>query len=153
MPADEKEGTEASVGKWLKKIGDAVKENEPLVEIATDKVTVEIAATANGVLGEIVKNEGDAVLPGDLLGKIRAGEVSAATTTVIPSERAARVEEPAVGSSSAEGLSPAVRRLLREHNLDAAQVSASGNRLSIADVEKHLANPTPNTREKSRLQG
>jgi len=95
MPADEKEGTEASVGKWLKKIGDAVKENEPLVEIATDKVTVEIAATANGVLGEIVKNEGDAVLPGDLLGKIRAGEVSAATTTVIPSERAARVEEPA----------------------------------------------------------
>jgi 2-oxoglutarate dehydrogenase E2 component (dihydrolipoamide succinyltransferase) len=148
MPADEKEGTEASVGKWLKQVGEAVKENEPLVEIATDKVTVEIASPGSGVLAELIKAEGDTVQPGDLLGRIRAG-------IVVPPERnagssAPRPADAALGmtsvKASADELSPAVRRLLREHKLDAAQVPASGTRLTIADVEKYLAEPTSQKR-------
>jgi len=143
MPADEKEGTEASLGKWLKKVGEAVTENEPLVEIATDTVTVEIAAPGSGVLGEIVKREGDAVQPGDLLGRIQPddGSVSHSTSTkpnVILSGAKDLLSDEA-RQAREEGLSPAVRRLLKESNLKAADVAASGNRLTIADVEKFLA--------------
>jgi 2-oxoglutarate dehydrogenase E2 component (dihydrolipoamide succinyltransferase) len=148
MPADEKEGTEASVGKWLKKVGEAVKENEPLVEIATDKVTVEIAAPGSGVLAELIKNEGDAVQPGDLLGRIRQGDAA----EIAPRGQATSVagasakKAPAV-TNTEDGLSPAVRRLLREHNLDAAQVPTSGNRLTIADVEKFVSGSKSQNRE------
>jgi 2-oxoglutarate dehydrogenase E2 component (dihydrolipoamide succinyltransferase) len=160
MPADEKEGTEASVGKWLKKVGAAVSENEPLVEIATDKVTVEIAAPGSGVLGEIVKREGDAVQPGDLLGTIRAAEAaepkpgqfkSNVILTLSETKGKDLLSQPAPGRNAEDGLSPAVRRLLKEHNLDAAQVPATGNRLTIADVEKYLSKPAPQSSDaKSR---
>ena len=152
MPADEKEGTEASVGKWLKKVGAAVSENEPLVEIATDKVTVEIAAPGSGVLGEIVKREGDAVQPGDLLGTIRAAEAaepqpgqfkSNVILTLSETKGKDLLSQPAHDRNAEDGLSPAVRRLLKEHNLDSANVPATGNRLTIADVEKYLSKPAP----------
>ena len=78
MPEDEKEGTEAAVGTWLKSVGDAVAENEPLVEISTDKVTLEIASPAAGTLREQRKQAGDKVLPGDLLGVVESAGSAAA---------------------------------------------------------------------------
>jgi pyruvate/2-oxoglutarate dehydrogenase complex dihydrolipoamide acyltransferase (E2) component len=74
MPADQNEGTEASVGRWLKNKGELVHENEPLVEISTDKVTLGIAAPATGMLLELLKVEGETVFAGELLGRIGGAE-------------------------------------------------------------------------------
>ena len=77
-PAEQTEGTRSQVLRWLKAIGDAVSEHEPLIEIETDKVTVEVAAPASGVLREIVKGEQDEIAPGEVLGRIElAGGASA----------------------------------------------------------------------------
>src|SRR3989304_4732722 len=70
LPAEQTEGTTNVVGKWFKRVGDAVALNEPLLEITTDKVTVEIPAPADGVLVEILKQEGAEVEPGSVLGRI-----------------------------------------------------------------------------------
>ena len=65
--------SEATIGTWFKKVGDAVKADEPLCELETDKVTIEVPAPASGVLSEIVANAGDTVEPGGLLGQIAEG--------------------------------------------------------------------------------
>src|SRR5688572_33425398 len=70
LPTDQTEGTSNVVGKWFKAVGDPVSLNEPLLEITTDKVTVEIAAPVAGVLTEILKPEGESVEPGDVVGRI-----------------------------------------------------------------------------------
>ena len=70
LPVDQQEGTESLVSNWLKKIGDQVNEHEPLVEISTDKVMVEIASPASGILIEIKKAANDPVQPGEVLGLI-----------------------------------------------------------------------------------
>lgn len=144
MPEEDREGTEASVGRWLKRRGEAVEEHEPLLEINTDKVTVEIAAPASGVLAELVKREGEDVTPGELLGRI-------STEAVAPQSDVAQVAEKSVAgpqrsanaaqTAAGEELSPAVRRLIREHALDVALIPKvnRGARLSIADVEAYLA--------------
>ena len=68
--------SEATVGTWFKKVGDTVKADEPLCELETDKVTIEVPAPASGVLAEITANAGDTVEPGGLLGQISAGAVA-----------------------------------------------------------------------------
>src|SRR2546421_3420017 len=75
-PADQTEGTRSQVLRWLKKIGESVAENEPLIEIETDKVTVEVAAPGSGILTEIVKQEQEEITPGELLGRIEPSRVS-----------------------------------------------------------------------------
>src|SRR5436305_1702097 len=80
-PADQAEGTEMVVGTWLKNVGDAVTQNEPLLEISTDKVTVEIAAPATGILREIVKSANQPIQAGELLGRIEVGTAAAAEPT------------------------------------------------------------------------
>jgi 2-oxoglutarate dehydrogenase E2 component (dihydrolipoamide succinyltransferase) len=142
MPEEQKEGTEASVGTWLKRAGDAVRENEPLVEISTDKVTIEIASPASGVLLEVLKAAGDAVLPGELLGRIETDAVGISAAPA--SARAVSADRTAVAAASSaafDSYSPAVRRLLREHKLDPAQVpkAGRGGRLTVEDVEAFLA--------------
>src|SRR5262245_9998144 len=72
-PSEQTEGTRSQVQRWLKAVGDAVVENEPLIELETDKVTIEIPAPAGGVLAEILKQEQDEIAPGELLGRIQAG--------------------------------------------------------------------------------
>jgi 2-oxoglutarate dehydrogenase E2 component (dihydrolipoamide succinyltransferase) len=121
LPQDQSEGTSNTVGQWFKAVGDAVRVNDPLLEITTDKVTVEIAATADGVLSEIVKQEGETVAPGEVLGRMRGGSVAAA----------------------GEELSPAVRRALKEKGLDPAQVPGTGRggRITMEDVEKAATRP------------
>src|SRR5215467_9572150 len=81
---EEQEGTKAIVKTWLKKVGAAVRTNDPVVEIETDKVAVEIAAPADGVLSEILASEGDEVEPGAILGRLGAGQVASAAVAPIP---------------------------------------------------------------------
>ena len=92
--------TEATIGKWFKKVGDAITVDEPLVELETDKVTVEVPAAAAGTLGEITAKEGETVGVGALLGMISAGGAAAApaskqeTKTVSQASRRARPRLP-----------------------------------------------------------
>ena len=163
VPTAQEEGTRSQVLRWLKQVGEVVAEHEPLIEIETDKVTVELAAPGTGVLAEILKGEQQEVSPGDLLGRIRAvhgapaGEAPAGTaperTAEAPSVPAAAAPSPAsepatrrtgaesLPAAGASRLSPAVRRLLAEHGLDPAAVAATGEggRITVDDVMRTLA--------------
>lgn len=144
LPTDQTEGTSNTVGKWHKAVGERVELDEPLLEIITDKVTVEIAAPAAGVLVEIRKPEGDTVEPGEILGRIGAAagagtpsRVSPASPAPAPSVKSVKSVDP----SSSDDLSPAVRRLLKEHGLDASAVAGTGRggRITVQDVEAFLS--------------
>jgi len=143
LPQDQSEGTSNTVGKWFKSVGDPVRLNDPLLEIVTDKVTVEIAATADGVLTEILKHEGESVEPGNVVGRL--GPAGAATKPA----RTAEFIPPAAASAAAAGadaaeLSPAVRRALKDKGLDASKVKGTGRggRITLEDVEKATAGGT-----------
>jgi 2-oxoglutarate dehydrogenase E2 component (dihydrolipoamide succinyltransferase) len=140
------EGTEATVLRWCHKVGDRVAEHQPLLELETDKVTVEIAAPASGELVEILKNERDSVEPGAILARLRKG----AATATPPAP--ANVKAPAAATPLQPGeparsqlQSPAVRRLLSEHGLDPAVIPASGKdgRLTAQDIARFLASRKP----------
>jgi 2-oxoglutarate dehydrogenase E2 component (dihydrolipoamide succinyltransferase) len=137
LPADQTEGTTNVVGQWFKAAGDRVETNDPLLEIITDKVTVEIAAPTGGVLSEVLVAEGEHVEPGQVVGRIQAGAMAGTVRPTAPSG-------PAIAAStaaSAEELSPAVRRLLKEHGLEASRITGSGRggRITVEDVEAYLA--------------
>jgi len=137
--------TEATVAQWFKHAGDAVGADEPLVELETDKVTVEVPAPAAGVLSEISVNEGDTVEVGALLGSIAEGAAPKAAETKASAPAAAKtaeakspapvaeiVAEPAVAEAEPPAaraeivLSPAVRKLVAENQLDPAEITGSG---------------------------
>lgn len=145
LTAGQSEGTESVVSAWFKSVGDTVTANEPLLEISTDKVNMEVAAPATGKLAEILKTDGEQVEPGDVLGRIdvSASEGAEAEAPPKPSPQADGGGKPvAAGSAGGSGdLSPAVRRLLKEHNLDAAQISGTGKggRITHEDVERHVS--------------
>ena len=122
---------EATVSKWLKSVGDAVARDEPVVELETDKVTLEVPAASAGTLAEIVAGEGDSVEVGAVLGTIGEGAPAAGPPAEAP------------GAADADGgdrLSPAVRRLVEEKGLDPAAIPATGRdgRLTKGDVLAHL---------------
>ena len=81
--------TEATIGRWFKKAGDAVAVDEPLVELETDKVTIEVPAPSAGTLGEITAKDGETVAVGALLGQINEGGVAAAKPAAAPAKAAA----------------------------------------------------------------
>jgi 2-oxoglutarate dehydrogenase E2 component (dihydrolipoamide succinyltransferase) len=144
--------TEATIGKWFKQPGDPVAVDEPLVELETDKVTIEVPAPAAGVLGEIAAKDGETVAVGALLGQIKEGAVAAAApskSTPVPAGRPDQktattapinvaAEEPklrvppkadAEPKSKIVGeapLAPSVRKLAAESGIDAASMSGSG---------------------------
>ena len=112
-PADQAEGTEMVVGTWLKNVGESVTQNEPLLEITTDKVTVEIAAPATGILREILKSADQPIQAGEVLGRIEVG----AAQRLGPLRRASRTSSARVHSDGAPaaaradpGRPPAARR-------------------------------------------
>ncbi|WP_375609973.1 MULTISPECIES: 2-oxoglutarate dehydrogenase complex dihydrolipoyllysine-residue succinyltransferase [unclassified Bartonella] len=125
--------TEATVGKWFKKLGEAVAMDEPLVELETDKVTVEVPSPVAGKLSEIIAKEGDTVEVNALLGVVKAGEAgvsqsfssSAAPVPVASSES----EKPAL--SSAMPPSPSAAKLMAENNVAKSDISGSGKRGQI----------------------
>ena len=128
---------EATVAKWLKAVGDTVAMDDPLVEIETDKVTLEVNAPTDGTLTEIVAQEGAEVEVGARLGTIAEGAAAAA-----PGREAKPAAEPAPPEPAAAPppLSPAVRKLIDENRLDAAAIPASGKggRLIKGDVLAYL---------------
>jgi 2-oxoglutarate dehydrogenase E2 component (dihydrolipoamide succinyltransferase) len=128
--------TEATIGRWFKKPGDAVKADEPLLELETDKVTLEVNAPAAGVLAEISAKDGDTVGVGALLGSIGEGS-GAAAAPAAPKAEAPKAEAPKAAApaapaaapaaaSAAKDSGPAVARIAAESGIDPAQVAASG---------------------------
>jgi len=137
------EGTQSIVAKWFKAVGDTVTENEPLIEISTDKVMMEIAAPGAGELVEIVAGENAEVKPGEILGRIKLGAAAVkGASNVEPSkarEAKAAPPRPPVcegGGAAALDISPAVKRLLKEHNLKPEQIrgTGKGGRITHDDV-------------------
>ncbi|MGW9330211.1 2-oxoglutarate dehydrogenase complex dihydrolipoyllysine-residue succinyltransferase [Bosea sp. NPDC055594] len=122
--------SEATIGKWFKKPGEAVKADEPLVELETDKVTLEVNAPTAGVLGEIVAKEGETVGVNALLGSITAGGAAAAAAPKPAAEAAKPAAAPAPAASGAATKAadsgPAVARLAAESGVNPASVPASG---------------------------
>jgi 2-oxoglutarate dehydrogenase E2 component (dihydrolipoamide succinyltransferase) len=152
--------TEATIGRWFKKAGDAVAVDEPLVELETDKVTIEVPAPSAGVLGEIAAKDGDTVAVGALLGQINDGAAGAAKPAAAPAKPAAVPPPlPAAAAPAAKAppppppvdaaLAPSVRKLSAESGIDAATVPGSGRdgRVTkgdmLAAIEKAASAPTP----------
>ena len=150
--------TEATIGRWFKKAGDAVAVDEPLVELETDKVTIEVPAPSAGVLGEISAKDGDTVAVGALLGQINEGAAGAAAKPAAapakpaapPPQLVAAAPASAPRAAPADGpLAPSVRKLSVESGIDASTVPGSGKdgRVTkgdmLAAIEKAASAPTP----------
>jgi 2-oxoglutarate dehydrogenase E2 component (dihydrolipoamide succinyltransferase) len=149
--------TEATIGRWFKKAGEAVAVDEPLVELETDKVTIEVPAPSAGVLGEISAKDGDTVAVGALLGMINDGAAGArpAVATAKPTATAAPPPSAAASTPAAKAppadapLAPSVRKLSAESGIDASTVPGSGKdgRVTkgdmLAAIEKAASAPTP----------
>jgi 2-oxoglutarate dehydrogenase E2 component (dihydrolipoamide succinyltransferase) len=149
LPAEQSEGTEIVISTWFKSVGDQVTENEPLLEVSTDKVNVEIAAPASGRLAEISKKDGDSVEPGEIVGRIAVGDSSVSAPAPPEQQSSSQADgaskTPAVGTAAvadaATDLSPAVRRLLKEYNLDPSLIEGTGRggRITHQDVMNVIA--------------
>jgi len=151
--------SEATVGSWFKKVGDTVKADEPMLELETDKVTIEVPAPASGVLTEILAKAGETVGLGALLGQIGAGTGAAAAPAKAPEPVAAAAPAPIAAAAVAAPTvsapapatsmppAPAASKMLAESNLSADQVDGSGKRGQvlkgdvIAAVAKGLSAP------------
>ncbi len=133
--------SEATVGAWLKQEGEAVQRDENLVDLETDKVMLEVPATVNGVLSKILKKEGDVVSSGEVIAELEEGEAAARPDK----ENKADASEEKAESAQADGeqaaaMSPAVRKLVNEHDLDPAKIKGTGKggRLTKSDVNAYL---------------
>jgi 2-oxoglutarate dehydrogenase E2 component (dihydrolipoamide succinyltransferase) len=135
--------TEAIVARWFKSVGDAVALDEPLVELETDKVTVEVPSPVNGVLTEVLADSGAEVEVGALLGSVDEGAAAAEKPAEAPAPKSTNGSADAVEELA---LSPAVRKLVEENSLDPATIPATGpkGRLTKGDVIAFLdaAKPT-----------
>lgn len=126
--------TEATIGQWYKKVGDAVKTDEPLVELETDKVTVEVPAPSAGVLSEILAQEGETVEVGALLAALDAGAAAGTSSQAAPETKTESTPEAAPAPevrASAMPASPAAAKKMAEHDLTADDVDGSGKRGQI----------------------
>ncbi len=162
--------TEATVGKWFKQPGDAVAVDEPLVELETDKVTLEVPAPASGVLSEIAVKDGDTVAVGALLGQISEGAGAAKAPSAIATKPAAPTGAPDQKTETAKPINagpeqptpremppaaapsvvpPSVRKMAAESGVDAGAVAGSGKHGQVtkgdmmAAIERAAAAPTP----------
>jgi 2-oxoglutarate dehydrogenase E2 component (dihydrolipoamide succinyltransferase) len=171
VPALGESVTEATIGKWFKQPGEAVAVDEPLVELETDKVTIEVPAPAAGVLADIAAKDGDTVAVGAVLGQIKEGAAGAVKSAPAAASSASRPASspppqpapaaapkpeiratsaaPAAAKPSDAPLAPSVRKLAAESGIDAATVAGSGKdgRVSkgdmLAAIERAAAAPTP----------
>ncbi|HDY5946287.1 TPA: 2-oxoglutarate dehydrogenase complex dihydrolipoyllysine-residue succinyltransferase [Pseudomonas aeruginosa] len=130
---------DGTVATWHKKPGEAVKRDELIVDIETDKVVIEVLAEADGVLAEIIKNEGDTVLSNELLGKLNEGGAAApaAPTAAAPAAApAAQAAAPAAAGGDDAILSPAARKLAEEAGIDPNSIAGTGKggRVTKEDV-------------------
>src|ERR1700751_2179090 len=160
--------TEATIGRWFKKAGDSVAVDEPLVELETDKVTIEVPAPSAGTLGEIVAKDGETGAVGALLGQINEGAAGAAAKPAAgPAHGAAPPASPAPAVAAAAApkappvdapLAPSVRKISVETGIDASTVPGSGKdgRVTkgdmLAAIEKAAAAPTPISQPAASVQ-
>jgi len=162
--------TEATIGRWFKKAGEAVAVDEPLVELETDKVTIEVPAPSAGVLGEIAAKDGDTVAVGALLGMIndgaaaKAGAAPAAAKPAAPPPPSPPPPAAAPAPAAAKAppadapLAPSVRKLSAESGIDASTVPGSGKdgRVTkgdmLAAIEKAASAPTPVSQPAAAVQ-
>lgn len=149
--------TEATVAQWLKQEGEAVKADEPIVELETDKVTLEVNAPADGVISKITVSEGENVEVGAVLGELSEGAAAQApaqdsaedaeqTEASAPTEdKAPAADEPAAAPSEEPKLSPAVRKMIADNDLDPAHIPASGEdgRITKEDVQNYMGGSAP----------
>jgi len=149
FPEDQQEGTEATVTRWLVAAGDAVAAHDPVVEIETDKVVVEVAAPAAGIIAEIRIQQDEEVNPGDVLctlntgaeagvdstGKEEPGKEEPGKKELAPVSDSPATEQ--VTATSDDRLSPAVRQRVLQHDLDLSGIAGSGRggRITLQDVE------------------
>ena len=132
---------DATIATWHVQPGDAVTRDQNLVDIETDKVVLEVVAQEDGVMGEIIHDEGDTVLGEQVIGKVKAGAA--------PAKSDGKADAPAAKEeSSSEGsdvLTPSVRRLIAEKGLDASKIKGSGKngRVTKEDVDQFLKSPAP----------
>jgi 2-oxoglutarate dehydrogenase E2 component (dihydrolipoamide succinyltransferase) len=133
--------TEATVGQWMKQVGEAVKADEAVVELETDKVTLEVNAPAAGVLTEIRAEAGATVEVGALLGVVSPGGASDAPSPAPAAPRGAPEAPPAPAGPAHGVLSPAVRKMIADAGLDPAEVPGTGRdgRITKEDVQTYLA--------------
>lgn len=157
LPADELEGTAAKLSHWLVDVGSEVVSGDPILELETDKVSMEICAPASGILGEIFKQPGEQIEPDMVLGRLLTSANNDATTVAeghakdVAGKAGLALQQNAVTDAqattvcpdklSSKGLiGPAVRRLVREHNLDLSQIAGTGRggRVTREDVTTFL---------------
>jgi 2-oxoglutarate dehydrogenase E2 component (dihydrolipoamide succinyltransferase) len=160
--------SEATIGKWFKKPGDAVAVDEPLVELETDKVTIEVPAPAAGMLAEISAKDGDTVAVGAILGMIKEGGKAAAakaapaaeaksSTEAKPAAKPAPAQPPKVAAADAP-LAPSVRKIAAETGTDPSKVEGTGKdgRVTKGDmmaaIERAASAPTPVTQPAAAIQ-
>lgn len=131
----EQEGAKVVVRTWLKKIGDLVAENDPVVELETDKVAQEVSAPANGVLAEILLDTDAEAAPGAILGRLEPAGPAASPAEAAKEEHRHQNTTPAPQDVS---LSPAVRQALRAHHIDPASIvgTGRGGRITREDVDR-----------------
>lgn len=135
---------DATVATWHKKPGDSVQRDEVLVEIETDKVVLEVPASADGILDAVLEEEGTTVTSRQILGRLREGNSNGKESSAKSESKEstpAQRQQASLEEQNNEALSPAIRRLLAEHTLDANAIKGTGvgGRLTREDVEKHLA--------------
>lgn len=159
VPALGESVSEATVAKWLKKVGDVVKVDEPLVELETDKVTLEVNASSAGVITEINVQQGGNVAVGALLGTIGEADAAAlkasaanANKTAAPAAAPVAAPAPAPAASAQQGanpapnaaLAPSVRKMTDDNNINPASIGAGSGkdgRLTKEDVQNYMSNP------------
>jgi len=167
--------TEATIGKWFKKAGEAVAVDEPLVELETDKVTIEVPAPAAGILSEIAAKDGETVAVGAVLGEIKDGAgavpagrpaqktesakaIGAGPEQPKPRPAPAPAAAPVAGKTSDAPLAPSVRRLSAESGMDARVLPGTGKdgRVTkgdmLAAIERAAAQPTPVAQSAAAIQ-
>ena len=133
--------TEATIGRWFKQPGDAVRADEALAELETDKVTLEVNAPASGVLAEIVAKEGETVTPGALLGQITEGAASAKSASAPAAKPTAPVSSPPISAPPAMPPSPAAAKIALDRGIDLSSVAGSGKRGQV--LKSDLVAPAP----------
>ena len=141
LPESVPDGTIAT---WYKNVGDSVSRDEPLVDIETDKVVIEVVAPADGMLTEILKESGETIVSNEAIANIEAGAAVAAAPAIEPPPAEASKAASAPVGSEAEGyslLSPAARKIAKENNLDFTTIKGTGKdgRVTKEDVVHHLS--------------
>ncbi|HTB89568.1 MAG TPA: 2-oxo acid dehydrogenase subunit E2 [Steroidobacteraceae bacterium] len=141
------EGTRATILKWCKAVGDTVVKDEPLVELETDKVTVEVPAPASGTLIEVLKLESAEVSPDEVLARLELADESTQSLETKAPTAAAKTENSRGSANTrtdSELLSPSVRRLLHEHDISPGAINGTGRngRVTAQDVTRHVSQAT-----------